>query len=75
MIKFTFKAFLEVVEFGSKNIEIGVICLLISGLEMFFVEIIDVFVKNIEDEKVEFDKVKKEKVRVVAEVVVVVAIL
>lgn len=66
-IKFTLKALLEVVEPGSKNIEIGVIRSPTSGLEMLAAETIDALVKNIEDEKAELDKAKKEKARAAAE--------
>jgi 20S proteasome alpha/beta subunit len=62
-IKFTLKALLEVVEPGSKNIEIGVMRSPKSGLEMLSADTIDGMVKSIEDEKAEADKEKKEKAR------------
>lgn len=66
-IKFTLKALLEVVEPGSKNIEIAVMRSPKSGLEILSAETVDAMVKQIEDEKEKADAEKKAKAKAAAE--------
>jgi 20S proteasome subunit alpha 4 len=65
-IKFTIKALLEVVEPGSKNIEVGVMRRG-TGLEMLSADAVDEIVKLIEDEKNAADAEKKVKAKAAAE--------
>lgn len=63
-IKLTLRALLELVEPSSKNIEIVVVSK--SGIKTISNDVIDTFVRTIEEEKAAADKAKKENAQTVA---------